>query len=78
LDTVNLNGKGFTALKKCNETVKQGEVILMLDEAYLKDPSLNLTTCIFVTNTPDYQITHLQKQGAINSETCLLEIERKK
>lgn len=53
IDTVNLEGKGFTILKKVNQKVKQGEPIVDIDFDFIKE-NYDLTTMLIVTNRKDF------------------------
>lgn len=49
IDTVNLEGKGFTVLKKVNQTVKKGEPIIEFDLNTMKE-EYDTTIILVVTN----------------------------
>lgn len=49
IDTVNLKGKGFTALVKENDTVKQGQPVIELDRELLANEHANLITMVIFT-----------------------------
>lgn len=50
IDTVQLNGEGFTALKKVNEHVKVGEPVIEFDKLNIENQDYDLTTMVIVTN----------------------------
>lgn len=50
LDTVSLNGDGFTLLKKVNDRVKHGDKLLKLDMQVMKAHNINLTIPVIVAN----------------------------
>lgn len=50
LNTVNLKGEGFTALKKVNDKVNPGDTILELDLDFMKEQQINLTTPVIIAN----------------------------
>ena len=50
MDTVRLEGKGFTVLKKAGESVKAGEAVLKVDRAFMKEKQMDLTTPMVITN----------------------------
>ncbi len=54
LDTVKLNGKGFTPKKNQGDTVKKGDLLLEFDMEYIKKAGYDITTPVIVTNTDDY------------------------
>lgn len=46
LDTVELNGEGFTSLISQGDYVKAGEPIVQFDNQFIKDKGYNLTTMV--------------------------------
>lgn len=51
LDTVNLNGKGFTSLVNVGDKIKLGTPLVKIDMAFMKEHEMVLTTPMVVTNT---------------------------
>ncbi|MCD7806736.1 MAG: PTS glucose transporter subunit IIA [Lachnospiraceae bacterium] len=49
IDTVNLNGKGFSAFKKENDKIRAGEPLIRFDEGYLDDKNLDMTTMVILS-----------------------------
>ncbi len=56
LDTVSLNGKGFTALVNVGDKVKKGTPLIQIDMAFMKEQQMVLTTPMVVTNTSDFSM----------------------
>ena len=54
LDTVNMNGKGFSAHVKQNDIVKKGDLLLDVDIDMLKKAGYDVTTPVVVTNPDNY------------------------
>lgn len=54
LDTVQLEGKHFTAHVKDGQAIKKGDVLVEFDIAGIKDAGYKLTTPVIVTNTANY------------------------
>ncbi|MBP2031343.1 PTS system glucose-specific IIC component [Clostridium algifaecis] len=50
LETVGLNGEGFTAHVKQGDKVKKGDLILSLDTEFIKEKGKDLITPVIVTN----------------------------
>ncbi|MBS7354450.1 MAG: PTS glucose transporter subunit IIA [Erysipelotrichaceae bacterium] len=48
IDTVNLNGKGFTVLAKQGEEVKKGQAIIRFDPGIMKENNLDMTTMMII------------------------------
>lgn len=53
LETVGLNGEGFTAYKKEGDPVKAGELVAEADTAFLKSKNLNLITPVIICDGLD-------------------------
>ena len=53
MDTVNLNGKGFTPKAKAGDTVKKGQLLLEVDLDEIKNAKLSAITPVIITNTAD-------------------------
>lgn len=50
LNTVNLKGQGFNALKKVNDKVEPGDTVLELDLNIMEEHEINLTTPMIIAN----------------------------
>lgn len=54
LDTVKLEGKGFTAHIAQGDKVKKGDLLVEFDIDFIKGEGYDVTTPVIVTNTADY------------------------
>jgi PTS system beta-glucosides-specific IIC component len=54
MDTVALNGKGFTPKKKQGDKVKKGDLLLEFDMKVIKDAGYSTVTPVIITNSDDY------------------------
>lgn len=54
LETVNLQGKHFTAKVKSGDKVKKGQVLLTFDLESIKSEGYDITTPIIISNSNDY------------------------
>lgn len=63
LDTVNLNGKGFTALVNVGDKVKLGTPLIQIDMSFMKKQEMVLTTPLVVTNTSEFSLV-IEKAGS--------------
>lgn len=54
IDTVSMDGKGFTQKVKADQKVKKGDVLGTFDSAAIAAAGLDDTTMVIVTNTADY------------------------
>lgn len=53
LDTVALNGEGFTSHVAIGDFVKKGTVLLSFDSKYIKEKGKSLITPVVIMNTPE-------------------------
>ena len=73
IDTVNLKGKGFTALKGEGQTVQIGDPIVEMDLDMLKETGYDLTTMVVFTT--DEKIENINKINEIvDNEDVILTI----
>ncbi len=54
LDTVNLNGAGYTAHCKTGDIIHEGDLLLEFDMAFIHSKGLSTITPVLVTNSDDY------------------------
>ena len=54
IDTVELNGKHFTAKKQQGDKVQKGEPLIEVDFQGIKNEGYDITTMVIVTNSTDY------------------------
>ena len=48
LDTINLNGKGFTTYAVIGDTVKKGDLLLKIDREIMKEAKIDLTSAMII------------------------------
>ncbi|MTD38685.1 PTS glucose transporter subunit IIA [Erwinia sp. CPCC 100877] len=77
LDTVNLNGKGFTALVHVGDKVKLGDPLVTVDRELINKLGYNLVTMMIVTNSNDYDVTLGSEETVSAGETEVLMINQK-
>lgn len=56
LDTVNLEGRGFTVLKKPGSRIKAGTPIIRVDRSFMEEKGVNLTTMVIFTAGYDKKV----------------------
>lgn len=74
LDTVELNGKGYTSHIKKGDTITKGDVLLEFDIQAIKQAGYDVTTPIIVTNSSMYQKITKTTQDKIKIGNDLLEL----
>lgn len=75
LDTVNLNGKGFTLHKQRNDHVKKGDPILTIDRCFMQKQNIDLTTPMIVTNGSEVEF-QIQNIEACEKEETIVFIKK--
>ena len=58
INTVELEGKHFTALKEAGETVKAGDRLLAFDKEAIQNAGYDVTTAVLVTSPGEVQTVH--------------------
>jgi len=66
LETVALNGEGFTRIAKEGDVVKVGDVIIEADLAYIKEHAKDIITPIIISDESD--VKEIEKKYAIVKE----------
>ena len=73
LDTVALEGKGFTRIANEGDTVKAGDVIIEVDLAYIREHAKDIITPIIITDESD--VKAIEKNLAIvKSQDKIMEV----
>lgn len=63
IDTVELNGNGFTALVNSGDKVKIGDKLIKIDLDYIKSRGYSVITPIIITNTDEFKsVNHTSGQ----------------
>lgn len=60
LNTVELNGEGFTVLKKVDDKVSKGDLLFEFDKEFMDKKGYDMTTPIIITNTSEYNKIDIQ------------------
>lgn len=75
LDTVKLDGKGFTSHIKQDQEVKKGDLMLEFDPEFISQQGYDPTTMVLVTNVNDFNEIKPVKLGEIKSLDILLNLQ---
>lgn len=75
IDTVSMDGKGFTKTVKANQKVKQGDILGTFDSKEIAKANLDDTTMIIMTNTASYSEIIPVVEGHINVGDKLIEVK---
>lgn len=74
LDTVQLNGEGFTAYVAQGDKVVKGQKLLSFDIASIRAKGYCLQTPIVITNTPQYLDVIVEAKGEVKPNDLLLHV----
>lgn len=76
MDTIRLEGEGFTAKAEQGQKVKKGQVLLEFDIDFIHSKGYSLTTPVLITNLSEHDGMILWKEKKVTTEDCLIGIER--
>lgn len=74
IDTVNLEGKGFTIRTKAGDCVHRGDVLVEFSLEIIKAAGLESDTMLILTKNEMYQTIEVVKQAQVNAGDCILEL----
>ena len=75
MDTVEMQGKGFTALVKEEQKVKAGTALLKVDLDAIRAANHPTTTAIIVTNGDDLNGMKVVADGPVTAGTPMIKFE---
>lgn len=75
IDTVQLDGKYFTAHVEGNTKVKKGQLLLEFDMQGIKDAGYDVTTPVIVSNTDEFSQVIPCENNQVNSGDVLINLE---
>lgn len=67
LNTVELDGKYYTAHAKSGDTIKKGQLLLEFDISKIKEAGYDITTPVIVTNADNYKEAVVVKNGRVKA-----------
>lgn len=75
LETVHLQGEGFQVLSETGKQVKQGEPILKIDLALMKEKKISLITPFIIINHQEHPFTLLHEETTVKAgQTALIKV----
>ena len=75
VDTVKMNGDGFTLLVGEGEKVKAGQKLMEFDIAKIKAAGYSTTTAVLLTNSDDYKSCNVEKTGMVKKMEKIISVE---
>lgn len=76
INTVELNGEGFTSHVKEGDKVKKGQTLITFDMDFIASKGYKLTTPVLVTNTADYGKVTAEANGQVSFLDRVITIEK--
>lgn len=76
VDTVEMNGKGFTNSVKEGQLVKKGELLMTMDLAEIKAAGHPATVIMAVTNSDDFASVEPVASGAVQPGAGILKVSK--
>lgn len=67
LNTVELDGRYYTAHAKSGDAIKKGQLLLEFDLLKIQEAGYDITTPVIVTNADNYNETAVLKTGRIKA-----------
>ncbi|MGL4792062.1 MAG: PTS sugar transporter subunit IIA [Anaerotignaceae bacterium] len=74
VDTVSMNGNGFTVYVCENETVKCGQKLMKFSKTAIKSAGFPDTTAIIITNTDSYAAVNICAENTVNSSDKIITV----
>lgn len=76
INTVELNGEGFTAHVSEGDRVKKGQTLITFDKAFIASKGYKTVTPVIVTNPDDFKAVTRKADGNVTPKDVLLELTR--
>lgn len=76
LDTVQLNGKYFTAYVKDGDQVNTGDLLVEFDMENIRQEGYAVITPVIITNTTDYKVVKPVTSGLVDEKEELIKISK--
>ncbi|MDE7311341.1 MAG: glucose PTS transporter subunit IIA [Eubacterium sp.] len=76
VDTVKMNGDGFTLFVNEGEKVKAGQKLMTFDIAKIKAAGFHTTSAVLLTNNDDYKSCRVLKTGSVKQMEKIVEVDK--
>jgi len=77
IDTVKMEGSGFSNFVKEGDFVEQGDKLIQFDREKIKEKGFDSTVCMVVTNSKDFTFQFPQTHGKVDYHQELVYLEEK-
>lgn len=75
IDTVKLDGEGFTKLVKNGDQVERGTPLIEMDLEYIKEHAPSISTPVIITNIEKVKNLEIEKTGKVKAGAKVLKVE---
>lgn len=75
VNTVSMEGVGFTSFVKQNDTVKEGDLLIEFDLKKIEEKNLDPTVMVVNSNSTDYKVLN-QSYGEVKTGDVLFDVKR--
>lgn len=72
VDTVEMAGKGFTALVKEGQKISRGDALIRFDRDAIREAGHSDAIAVVVTNSDEFSAVTLETEGAVNAGAVVL------
>ena len=76
MDTVNLEGRGFTTYIQQGDHVNKGQLLMDVDLNVIKEAGYDIQTPVIITNTNDFKTIEITKTSSVKNGMPLFEVVR--
>lgn len=74
IDTVNLEGKYFTAHVESGQKIKKGDLLVSFDQEMIRKAGYDTVTPVLITNTAEFHSIHTDASGNVKAGDVLLTV----
>lgn len=76
VDTVEMNGKGFSGKVKLNQTVRKGDLLLTMDLDQIRAAGHETTVILAVANSDDFAAVEIVASGPVAPGTAVIRVSK--
>ncbi len=77
LETVSLQGKGFTVLVETGDTVSLGQPLIEVDLEYIREHATSIVTPIIITNSSEKVVQCTHTKDGVTGKTLVMTVSNK-
>ena len=74
IDTVNLEGKYFTAHVESGQKIRKGDLLVSFDQEMIQKVGYDTVTPVLITNTAEFHSIHTDASGNVKAGDVLLTV----